>query len=163
MQTLDLLEDMLAEYTGTMLLVSHDRAFLDNTVTSCLSPIGDGKWIQTSGGWSDAQSQLRSSLQSAEPEIKKKQKPKSKPSAPKVQKKLSFKDEHRAKELNDLVPALEAEITEIEAALADPSLFSSDRSKFDAKSARLLQAKDELEAAEMEWLEIEEKRDALSA
>jgi len=162
MQTLDLLEDMLAEYTGTMMLVSHDRAFLDNTVTSCLSPMGDGKWIETSGGWSDAQSQLRGLLKKTEPEAKKKSKPKSKAAAPRAQKKLSFKDEHRAKELFDLVPALEAEITQIEAALADPALFSSDRKAFDAKSARLLQARDELEAAELEWLEIEEMRDALS-
>ena len=163
MQTLDLLEDMLAEYTGTMILVSHDRAFLDNTVTSCLTPVGDGKWIETSGGWSDAQSQLRGVQKSDAPQPKKKQKPKPQPSQPKQAKKLSFKDEHRSRELTELVPALEAEIAEIEADLADPELFSRDRTAFDAKSERLVAARDELDAAEMEWLEIEEKRDALSA
>ena len=163
MQTLDLLEDMLAEYTGTMILVSHDRAFLDNTVTSCLSPIGDGKWIETSGGWSDAQSQLKSVRRAEAEPARKKPKPKDAKPAPKPAKKLSFKDEHRAKELTDLVPALEAEIAEIEAALADPGLFTSDRSEFDTKSARLAAAKDELESAEIEWLEIEEKRDALAS
>ena len=163
MQTLDLLEDMLAEYTGTMLLVSHDRAFLDNTVTSCLSPVGDGKWIETSGGWSDAQIQLRSAVKSSAEEPKKKPKSKPKAVAPKINKKLSFKDEHRAKELDELVPALEEEISEIEALLADSSLFERDRSTFDTKSARLLSAKEELEAAELEWLEIEEKREASSA
>ena len=162
MQTLDLLEDMLAEYTGTMILVSHDRAFLDNTVTSCLSPVGDGKWIETSGGWSDAQSQLKG-VQAGEADgpPKKAAKSKSRGGAQKTAKKLSFKDEHRAKELDELVPALEAEITEIEAFLADPDLFTRDRSAFETKSARLAAAKGELEAAELEWLEIEEKRDAL--
>jgi ATP-binding cassette subfamily F protein uup len=59
MQTLDLLEDMLLGYEGTLILVSHDRAFLDATVTSCLCPVGDGEWIVTAGGWSDAQEQLK--------------------------------------------------------------------------------------------------------
>lgn len=164
MQTLDLLEDMLAEYTGTMLLVSHDRAFLDNTVTSCLSPVGDGKWIETSGGWSDAQKQLESVLRHSSPKPKEKKaaKPKPEKSAPKPAKKLSFKDEHRAKELTELVPALEAEIAQIETDLADPELFTRDRDAFDAKSSRLVKARDELDNAEIEWLEIEEKRDALS-
>jgi ATP-binding cassette subfamily F protein uup len=59
MQTLDLLEDMLLGYEGTLILVSHDRAFLDATVTSCLCPVGNGEWIVTAGGWSDAQEQLK--------------------------------------------------------------------------------------------------------
>ena len=97
------------------------------------------------------------------PPAKKKPKPKAKTSSPKNQKKLSFKDEHRAKELDELVPQLEAEIAEIVTALTDSGLFERNRDEFDAKSARLLQAREELEAAELEWLEIEEKRDALSA
>lgn len=60
MQTLDLLEDMLLNFEGTLILVSHDRAFLDATVTSCLVPLGDGKWVETAGGWTDAQSQIKS-------------------------------------------------------------------------------------------------------
>ena len=163
MQTLDLLEDMLAEYSGTMILVSHDRAFLDNTVTSCLSPTGDGKWVETSGGWSDAQTQLRGLIKSDTTKDQKKRKTKAGKTSPKPAKKLSFKDEHRAKELNELVPRLETEISEIEAALADPELFTSDRSAFDTKSARLAEAKDELSMAEIEWLEIEERRDALTS
>ena len=163
MQTLDLLEDMLAEYSGTMILVSHDRAFLDNTVTSCLSPTGDGKWIETSGGWSDAQTQLRGLIKSDTTKDQKKLKPKAGKTSPKSVKKLSFKDEHRAKELNELVPRLETEISEIEAALADPELFTSDRSAFDTKSVRLAEAKEELSMAEIEWLEIEERRDALAS
>ena len=75
MQTLDLLEDMLCNYDGTLLLVSHDRAFLDATVTSCLNPVGQGKWIQTAGGWQDAQSQLKTERAKSE---RKPSKPRSK-------------------------------------------------------------------------------------
>ncbi|MEO0608078.1 MAG: ABC-F family ATP-binding cassette domain-containing protein, partial [Pseudomonadota bacterium] len=59
MQTLDLLEDMLLNFEGTLILVSHDRAFLDASVTSCLVPLGDGKWVETAGGWTDSQSQIK--------------------------------------------------------------------------------------------------------
>ncbi|MDP1557061.1 MAG: ABC-F family ATP-binding cassette domain-containing protein, partial [Hyphomonas sp.] len=104
MQTLDLLEDMLLAYEGTLILVSHDRAFLDATVTSCLCPLGDGEWIQTAGGWSDAQEQLKGVRLKNAPRADKSRStaapaPKARPAA-----KLSFKDEHRQKEINALIP-----------------------------------------------------------
>ncbi|MFN7054274.1 ABC-F family ATP-binding cassette domain-containing protein [Hyphomonas sp.] len=163
MQTLDLLEDMLLAYEGTLILVSHDRAFLDATVTSCLSPIGAGEWIQTAGGWSDAQMQLK--------DIRRKDAPKpaaTKPAAtapapkPKAQTKLSYKDEHRQKEIDALIPKLQAEIAKLEAALADPALYARDPAAFNAASARIGLARAELDAAEFEWLEIEEKRASLT-
>ncbi|MBA4226752.1 MAG: elongation factor 3 [Hyphomonas sp.] len=163
MQTLDLLEDMLLNYEGTLILVSHDRAFLDATVTSCLSPIGGGEWIQTAGGWSDAQEQLK--------DVRRKDAPKAEPqkssaTAPapakaKAQTKLSFKDEHRQKEINGLIPKLQAEIAKLEADLADPQLYARDPGGFNKKSARIGAARNELEGIEMEWLEIEEKRESL--
>jgi ATP-binding cassette subfamily F protein uup len=163
MQTLDLLEDMLLGYEGTLILVSHDRAFLDATVTSCLCPIGDGEWIVTAGGWSDAQQQLKGVRQKNGANDPKAEKPKTdNAQRPKPQTKLSFKDEHRQKELDALVPKLQAEIAKLEKDMSDPELYARDAEAFNKKSIRVGKAREELEAAEMEWLEIEEKRDALT-
>lgn len=164
MQTLDLLEDMLENYTGTLMIVSHDRAFLDNTVTSCLCPLGDGKWVQTTGGWSDAQEQLAGLPETSEKQ-KVHSKSKSKNNNPthnvKLKTKLSFKDTHRLKELETLIPALTEDIAAVEAELADPALFSDNPDRFSALSDRLIAARDRLETAEMDWLELEEKREAV--
>ena len=163
MQTLDLLEDMLEQYAGTLLIVSHDRAFLDHTVTSCLCPLGDGKWIQTAGGWTDAQEQLGQNTNPKPAKTTKNTKhsklnvkPSNKPQA-----KLSFKDKHRLGELDKEMPALAAEIQALETALADPKLYAADRAGFDTKSARLATARTELEEAELEWLALEEKREQI--
>jgi len=161
MQTLDLLEDMLLAYEGTLILVSHDRAFLDATVTSCLCPLGEGEWIQTAGGWSDAEEQLRGVRQKHAPRAAKSKgtanpAPKAKPAA-----KLSYKDEHRQKEINALIPKLQAEIAALEKDLADAGLYARDAAAFTKRSARVSAARTELENIEMEWLEIEEKRQNL--
>ncbi len=162
MQTLDLLEDMLLNFEGTLILVSHDRAFLDATVTSCLVPLGDGKWVETAGGWTDAQSQIKGKpgrAKKAEPKAKK-SKPKS--AEPKKQTKLSFKDQHRLQEVEALMPKLETEIGELETKLADPNLFNADPDEFNRINTRLQTARAELEQAEMDWMEIEEKKEALA-
>lgn len=166
MQTLDLLEDMLEQYAGTLLLVSHDRAFLDNTVTSCLCPLGSGKWIQTAGGWSDAQDQLSGhddapSRQNSS--AKTTRKPDTLTSNTKPVTKLSFKDAHRLKELDTLLPALAAEIKSLEESLSQPDLYARDPAAFDAQSKRLAAARTELETAELDWLTLEEKREAIEA
>ncbi len=164
MQTLDLLEDMLEQYSGTLLIVSHDRAFLDNTVTSCLCPIGAGKWVQTAGGWSDAQDQLTEfSGAPSQTKTPSKSKPKTdnRTSNTKPVTKLSFKDAHRLKELNALMPKLTNEIATLETSLTDPDLYASNPDKFQSQSTRLSAAREELELAEMEWLELEEKRETL--
>ena len=163
MQTLDLLEDMLLGYEGTLILVSHDRAFLDATVTSCLCPVGDGEWIVTAGGWSDAQEQLKGFRRKGAGNAPKTEKPKTdNAQRPKVQTKLSYKDEHRQKELDALIPKLQGEIAKLEQELSDPDLYARDAEAFNKKSARIGAAREDLDAAEMEWLEIEEKRDALA-
>ncbi len=161
MQTLDLLEDMLLNFGGTLLLVSHDRAFLDATVTSCLVPIGEGKWIETAGGWSDAQSQIKGKPGKAKPGPKATTQ-KRKPAEPKKQTKLSFKDQHRLKEVEEAMPRLTAEMSEIEQSLADPDLFSANPDKFSRLTDRLEAARTELEQAELDWMEIEEKKEALA-
>lgn len=161
MQTLDLLEDMLLNFDGTLILVSHDRAFLDSTVTSTLSPMGDGKWIETPGGWSDAIRQLAPHKQTDLSAQKLKGKTKKSLPEPAKVTKLSFKDEHRQKELDTLIPNLQAEISTLESKLSDPNLYADDAATFDKTLKRLAAAKEELNTCEMDWLEIEEKREAL--
>ena len=162
MQTLELLEDMLLNYDGTLILVSHDRAFLDSTVTSCLCPVGDGKWVVTAGGWSDAQDQLKH-FRKDEANAQKAEKSKTdNAQRPKPKTKLSFKDEHRQKEINDLIPKLQTEIKTLEEKLGDPDFYTSDPDGFAKASARTGAAREELDMIEMEWLEIEEKREALA-
>lgn len=163
MQTLDLLEDMLLNFEGTLILVSHDRAFLDATVTSCLVPLGDGKWVETAGGWTDAQSQIKGKPGKAANVQKKAKTAKPKPSEPKKQTKLSFKDQHRLKEVEAAMPKLEAEIGELETKLSDPNLFTADPDEFKRVNSRLESARSELEQAEMDWMEIEEKKEALAS
>ena len=161
MQTLDLLEDMLLAYEGTLILVSHDRAFLDATVTSCLCPLGDGEWIQTAGGWSDAQEQLKGVRQKNAPKADKSKGAAAPAAKAKPAAKLSYKDEHRQKEINALIPKLQAEIAALEKDLADAGLYARDPAAFTKKSARVGAARTDLENIEMEWLEIEEKRESL--
>ncbi|MCR9196086.1 MAG: ABC-F family ATP-binding cassette domain-containing protein [Hyphomonas sp.] len=162
MQTLDLLEDMLLNFEGTLILVSHDRAFLDATVTSCLVPVGDGKWVETAGGWSDAQSQIKGKPGKAKDSGPKAKAARSKPGEPKKQTKLSFKDQHRLQEVETLMPQLETEIGELETKLADPNLFNDQPDEFNRINARLESARSELEQAELDWMEIEEKKEALA-
>ncbi|KCZ52530.1 ABC transporter ATP-binding protein [Hyphomonas beringensis] len=162
MQTLELLEDMLLNYDGTLILVSHDRAFLDSTVTSCLCPVGDGKWVVTAGGWSDAQDQLKH-FRKDEANAQKAEKSRTdNAQRPKPKTKLSFKDEHRQKEINDLIPKLQTEIKTLEEKLGDPDFYTRDPDGFAKASARTGAAREELDMIEMEWLEIEERREALA-
>ncbi len=163
MQTLDLLEDMLLNFEGTLILVSHDRAFLDATVTSCLVPLGEGKWVETAGGWTDAQSQIKGKPGKASKAEKKVKSAKPKPSEPKKATKLSFKDQHRLKEVEAAMPQLESEISELEGKLSDPNLFNDNPEAFQRINTRLEAARGELEQAELDWMEIEEKKEALAA
>jgi len=163
MQTLDLLEDMLLNFEGTLILVSHDRAFLDATVTSCLVPLGDGEWVETAGGWTDAQSQIKGKPGKAAKADKKPKAAKPKSTEPKKQTKLSFKDQHRLKEVETEMPRLEAEIAELESKLSDPNLFNDNPDEFNRINARLETARGELEQAELDWMDIEEKKEALAS
>ncbi len=162
MQTLDLLEDMLLNFEGTLILVSHDRAFLDATVTSCLVPLGDGKWVETAGGWTDAQSQIKGTFGQTAKAEKKSKGAKPKQVDAKKQTKLSFKDQHRLKEVEAAMPRLETEISELETKLSDPTLFNDDPQEFSRVNSRLEAARSELEQAEMDWMEIEEKKEAFA-
>jgi ATP-binding cassette subfamily F protein uup len=161
-QTLDLLEEMLLGFSGTLLLVSHDRAFLDATVTSCLVPVGKGQWVRTAGGWSDSRTQVTSSAVPAETPAPRSGKPKSQLRPPRSPNKLSFKDVHRLKEVEAIIPKLEQKIDALELALADADLYQRDPGAFRELSQDLQDTKDQLDQAEEDWLEIEEKRTALN-
>ena len=165
MQTLDLLEEMLSDYDGTLILVSHDRAFLDAIVTSCLVPMGGGRWVETSGGWSDAAQQVPSltTRRAAKPADKAQKKQASVPASvgSKREAKLSFKDKHRLKEAEAAMPRLGAEIEKLESELSDPELFNKDPGRFQKVSDRLAAARSELDEAEMVWLEIEAMKEEL--
>ncbi|HYD72982.1 MAG TPA: ABC-F family ATP-binding cassette domain-containing protein, partial [Candidatus Binatia bacterium] len=171
MDTLDALEDMLAAYDGTVLIVSHDRAFLDGVATQIVGPIGKGRWVETPGGWSDFEREFgkfaptiprplagrgsggggRADAQAPA------ERARAKPT------KLSYKDERRAAELETLLPRLHQEIAALEARLTEPDLFIKDAAAFAALAALLEAARAQLNTAEGEWLEIELRREALGA
>jgi ABC transport system ATP-binding/permease protein len=160
-ETLNLLEDMLAEYEGTLLLVSHDRAFVDNVVTSILTPEGGGRWLETPGGYADYLLQ-RPAAQPARPTpAPAATSAAAKSPATRAAAKLSYKDQRRLDELEGLMPRLSAEITQLEDAMADSAAFTKDPKGYQARANRLTAARAELEAAELEWLELEDKRAAL--
>ncbi|MEZ5972994.1 MAG: ABC-F family ATP-binding cassette domain-containing protein [Hyphomonadaceae bacterium] len=160
MDTLDALEEMLANYEGTVLIVSHDRAFLDGVATQIVGPLGNGKWVETPGGWADFEREHGEAI-SPRPTPKKQPSEPLRPTAPKRQSKLSYKDERRASELDALMPKLSAEIEGLETKLAAADAFNSN--EFTQTAARLEAARAEREAAEAEWLDIELRREALGA
>jgi len=159
-ETLDLLQEVLDDYDGTVILVSHDRDFLDRVATTTIAMQGDGQAVAYAGGWSDYQAQRQTPAGVAKP-VKIKQKsaaaPKSKagPSSG-----LSYVEEHRLKELPGVMARLEAEIAKLEAYLADPDLFSTSPAKFAKASAGLLERQGKLAAAEEDWLDLEERASA---
>ena len=169
MDTLDKLEELLEGYDGTLILVSHDRDFIDRLSTSTLALNGRGDIVETPGGWTDFIRQNPGFLQpGANPRPQDKaaaQRAAAAPPpavAPKKTAKLSFKDAHRLKELEGLIDALPATIARHDATLADPDLYARDPKAFDAAMKAAEKARAELESAELEWLELEEKKAALA-
>jgi ABC transport system ATP-binding/permease protein len=159
--TLDLLQEALDDYDGTVLLVSHDRDFLDRLVTSTIALEGDGTAIEYAGGYSDYVTQRGPRV---EPTGVTPSRVREKPAAPREPsqgKRLGFKRERQLVELPKKIEALHAEIAALHVALADADLYSRDPKAFTAKTARLGAAQAELDAAETEWLELEMLREGL--
>ena len=166
MDTLDLLEDMLADYDGTLILVSHDRDFIDRLATSTLALNGNGKAAETPGGWQDFIRQNPEFFA----EISRREAAKinaytaPQPAAPSVKttaKKLSYKDQKRLEDLDKLMPQWTADIKKLERVLEDATLYSRDPRTFDATMKKLDILRAELETGELEWLELEEKKATL--
>ncbi len=159
MDTLDLLEDVLGDYQGTLLLVSHDRDFLDRLVTSTIALEGDGTATEYAGGYSDYLNQRPTKTPTAPAAKPKAAAPSVAPAKPRG--KLSYKDQRELDELPTRMDALSAEIAKLESALADPDLFTRNPAKFQKTSEQLHAKQSDLAAAEERWLELEALREEL--
>ncbi len=163
LETLELLQELLADYPGTVLLVSHDRDFLDRVCTSVINSEGDGRWIEYAGGYSDmlAQSGKAATLNTiSQASSGKKSAPQAAAAAPK---KLSFKDKHALETLPKRMDQLGADIAKYRRILSDPKLYSRDRAGFERTTQALQAAEAELAAAEERWLELELLRESVEA
>lgn len=157
MDTLDLLQEVLADYEGTLLLVSHDRDFLDRVVTSTIAVEGKGVIEEYPGGYDDY---LRQRQQAEEAILAEKNKEKAAakptaPSAPKKKGKLSYKDQRELDQMPEKIDQLTTQKEQLEAVLADPSLFSKNPNKFQSTSDQLTAVQQDLETCEERWLELE--------
>ena len=163
METLDLLEDLLSDYEGTLILVSHDRDFIDRLATSTIALNGRGDVVETPGGWADFRSQNPGFFDSPGSASGPRPAPKADRAPPKPAVKLSYKDQRRLEVLEALMARLAADIATHEKRLEDSGLYARDPAAFDRLMAELSRARDELAAAEEEWLLLEEKKEALGA
>ncbi len=159
MDTLDLLEEMLSAYDGTLLLVSHDRDFLDRLVTGVIAVEGDGEVGEYVGGYEDYNKQRPRPADRAQPV--KATKPQPRKAAARAAR-LSYREKSDLEQLPGRIAALTEEIATLEARLSDPDLLRTDRAGFGRAAARLETAKHEKDDAEERWLEIEIKREALA-
>ncbi|WP_262690870.1 ABC-F family ATP-binding cassette domain-containing protein [Kordiimonas aestuarii] len=164
MDTLDLLQEVLADYKGTILLVSHDRDFLDRVVTSSIVMEGDGNATEYPGGYSDYRALKALAEKDAEPV--RTEKPKSNVSniadAPKKKaSKLSYKDQRELDQIPAEVETLSMKISDMEAELSDPDLYAKNPNRFASLSKELETLRDTVDEKEMRWLELEELRESL--
>ncbi len=156
LETLDLLQEVIADYAGTVLLVSHDRDFLDRTVTVTLGLDGSGKVDIVAGGYADWEAKrvkpnaARAKTAAAAP-----------PPPPTARKKLSYKDQRDYDMLPGRIEEIEKEMTGIETELSDGSLFTRDNARFNALTEKLDKLREEKAAAEDRWLALAEEVEAL--
>jgi len=156
-ETLDLLQDLLGQYDGTVVLVSHDRDFLDRVAVTTIAMEGDGKATVYAGGWSDYIAQ-RNQDDFGESVVKSRRsvaKGKEKEEAPKSG--LSFTEKHRLETIPAEMERLEAEIGKLQELMSDPALFSENPVKFQKATDALIERQSKLDAAEEEWILLEEK------
>ncbi len=160
-ETLDLLQDLLGEYDGTVLLVSHDRDFIDRIATTTIAMEGNGRAVTYAGGWSDYQAQKPSESPAQKPpKASPKPEPTLREEVKKASQTLSFTEKHRLHELPGVIEKLEAEIGKLSDFLSDPDLFAKSPDKFRRASEGLSERQAALAAAEEEWLTLEEKASA---
>ncbi len=155
-ETLDLLQDLLGDYDGTVLLVSHDRDFLDRVAATTVAMEGNGKATVYAGGWSDYQAQ-RGTVDFDESVVKSKRKTEKVKPAQAPKSGLSFTEQHRLEALPAEIERLQAEIAKLEVLLSDAELFTREPVKFQKASDALVARHDRVAEAEDEWLRLEEK------
>ncbi|WP_273755057.1 ABC-F family ATP-binding cassette domain-containing protein [Bartonella sp. MM73XJBT.G] len=183
METLDLLQEFIADFAGTVLLVSHDRDFLDRTVTHMLVPEGDGHWVLYAGGYSDMMAQNKQALTFQRKEIELLHRKVSAKSCveksgkhasstdpsldsageKRTRKKLSYKQVYALEKLPEEIAVLQNEIKKIEQELSDPTLYRSDKERFERLSTALEKKKNTCTQKQEEWLELEILREEIEA
>jgi ATP-binding cassette subfamily F protein uup len=164
LETLDLLQEMLGDYPGTVIVVSHDRDFLDRVATSVIVADGEGRWTEYAGGYSDMVAQRGYGV--TKPELEKSAKADRAPAEPAAppptaRPKLSFKHKHALETLPKEIARLTAEIARLNGLLADPDLYARDPKAFAAASQHLTAAEAAKAKAEDNWLELELLREEL--
>ena len=163
LETLDLLQELLGDYKGTVLLVSHDRDFLDRVATSVINAEGGGRWIEYAGGYRDMVAQRgggmleRPAAEKARPGKRERKTAPAKNggAARPGRAKLSFKDKHALEKLPQRMAGLEEEIAALQVTLADPDLYARDPEAFQDATEALERAATQLQDAEEEWLRLE--------
>ncbi len=155
-ETLDLLQDILGDYDGTVLLVSHDRDFLDRVATTTIAMEGNGQAVVYAGGWTDYRMQRGGDFVEA-PVAPKPATKKEKVTEKKAPAGLSFTEKHRLEELPGVIDQLTAEIGKLEGLMADPELFTKEPVKFQKAMDALVARQAALADVEDEWLALEEK------
>jgi ABC transport system ATP-binding/permease protein len=153
-ETLELLEERLIEYSGTVLVVSHDRDFLDNLVSSTLRYHGKGQFIEYAGGYSDSLKQQRNTSEVVPSGAAKKAKG-HKPRTPRARR-INFKEKRELEALPGLLESLEAEQSQLHEAMGDPSFYQQDGAKIAAAKERLESIEGELERHYERWQQLEE-------
>jgi ATP-binding cassette subfamily F protein uup len=165
LETLDVLEEMLNEYSGTVLLISHDRDFLDRIVGSVIVPEGEGRWQEYAGGYSDMLIQRGTDVkrQSAKPVANKSAKRVEFEFAdpPPRKRRLSFNEKHALQQLPKTIEILQEEIKEQLKLLDSPQLYARDRKRFDEASTAIVEAQTKLAEAEERWLALEILREEI--
>lgn len=164
LETLDLLQELLADYAGTVIVVSHDRDFLDRVATAILWAEGDGRFTEYAGGYADAVAQRGAEVKARTRPAAAASREKSRDTVeqrPAEQKKMSFKDKHALETLPRRMDEARAEIEKLKTDLADPALYSRDPKRFTALTERLGKATAELGEMEDRWLELEILRESL--
>ncbi|MBP2443226.1 ABC-F family ATP-binding cassette domain-containing protein [Rhizobium leguminosarum] len=167
-ETLDLLQEIVAGFPGTVILVSHDRDFLDRTVTSTIAPTvpdaPDGRWIEYAGGYSDMLAQRKGAIEERKRAEKAAERPKTQEAASSAgssRGKLSFKQKFALENLPKEMTKAEAEIAKREQVMTDPNLFTRDPAAFNRLASEMEKLRASLMKMEEEWLELEMLREEL--
>lgn len=162
LETLDVLEEMLGDYAGTVILISHDRDFLDRVVNAVIVPEGDGRWNEYAGGYSDMLAQRGEDVVRKPGRTRATPLPKTSQTATKSDKRrMTFNDKHALETLPRRIAQLQVELKKLQHDLDDPELYARDREKFSRTSESAAAAQAELAAAEEKWLELEIMREEI--
>jgi ABC transport system ATP-binding/permease protein len=167
METLEVLEEMLGDYAGTVLLISHDRDFLDRLVAGVIAPEGDGRWTEYAGGYSDMLVQrgvdLNRERRKPEPQKAVRRTAASAGEPPPAKRRMGFKEKHALETLPKTIATFQAEARALQAKLDDPQLYARDRAAFEKTTAALGKLQHQIAAAEEKWLELEILRETIAS